>query len=180
MTATDNCGIATITYRITGATTRNGSGNNASGTFNLGLSTITWTVTDVNGNITTCATQVTIVSSGTCTNARMQEPEDSSPDTKSPVTKEVNNSKLDLIVKNPKLEVIAWPNPTENYFNLQVKAPGKETVEIRMFDMLGKIVQVERGAPDQTYRFGEQVVTGMYMIEVRQAGQTATIKVVKQ
>jgi len=179
MTRTDNCGIATTTYQITGTTTRSGTGTNASGTFNLGVSTINWTVTDVNGNTTNCSTQVTIVSSGNCSNTRIEPPAEN-PDPKSPAAKENNNSKLDLIVRNEKLEVIAWPNPTENYFNLQVKAPGKETVEIRMYDMLGKIVQVQRGAPDQTYRFAERVVSGMYMIEVRQAGQTATIKVVKQ
>jgi hypothetical protein len=179
MTRTDNCGIASTSYQITGVTTRNGTGTNASGTFNLGQSTITWTVTDVNGNTTTCSTLVTIVPAGNCSNTRVEVPTDN-PDPKSPVAREVKNSKLDLIVKNEKLEVIAWPNPTENYFNLQVRAPGKETVEIRMYDMLGKIIQVERGAPDQTYRFAERAVSGMYMIEVRQAGQTATIKVVKQ
>jgi hypothetical protein len=59
--ATDNCpGVLTITYQITGATIRSGTGNNASGVFNPGVSTITWTVTDVCGNITTCTTIVTI------------------------------------------------------------------------------------------------------------------------
>src|SRR6185503_10929732 len=61
LTSNDNCSIASITYQITGVTTRSGSGSNASGTFNLGLSTITWTVTDVNGNTSTCSTNVTIV-----------------------------------------------------------------------------------------------------------------------
>lgn len=56
--ATDNCGIKTITYKVTGKTTRNGSGNNASGSFNPGQSTITWTVTDKNGNVSTCTTKV--------------------------------------------------------------------------------------------------------------------------
>jgi len=50
LTATDNCSIATITYTITGATNRNGSGSDASGTFNPGESLIQWVVTDANGN----------------------------------------------------------------------------------------------------------------------------------
>jgi hypothetical protein len=90
------------------------------------------------------------------------------------------NGKLEIIAKATKLEVTAWPNPTEYYFNLRVKSPNKETVEIRMYDMTGKLVQQNRGAGDKTYRFGDQVVSGMYIIEVRQAGQVATIKVVKQ
>jgi hypothetical protein len=60
-TVTDNCNRdLTITYEITGATTRNGTGINASGTFNVGVSTITWTVTDACGNKATCSTTVTI------------------------------------------------------------------------------------------------------------------------
>ncbi len=176
MTRSDNCGIASTSYQVTGVTTRSGSGTNASGTFNLGISTITWTVTDVNGNVMTCATQVNIVPSGNCTTVRVQQPAEGP---KSPEVKEVKDSKLELL-KETKLDVIAYPNPTEYYFNLKVKSSSKETVDIRMFDMLGKLVQQDRGAPDQTYRFGDHVVSGMYIIEVRQAGQIATIKVVKQ
>jgi hypothetical protein len=61
LVATDNCSAApTITYDITGATIRNDTGTNASGTFNVGVSTITWTVTDACGNISTCTTTITI------------------------------------------------------------------------------------------------------------------------
>jgi hypothetical protein len=58
--ASDNIGIASVNYTITGATGRNGTGNDASGTFNIGTSTITWTATDVNGYSSTCTTSVTI------------------------------------------------------------------------------------------------------------------------
>ncbi len=59
--ASDNCsGALTITFQITGATIRNGTGDNASGVFNPGASTITWTVTDACGNVSTCTTPVTI------------------------------------------------------------------------------------------------------------------------
>ena len=62
LVASDNCGgTLTITYSITGATpTRSGTGVNASGIFSPGVSTITWTVTDACGNISTCSTTVTI------------------------------------------------------------------------------------------------------------------------
>jgi hypothetical protein len=63
LTASDNCSAnsaLTITYTITGATTRSGTGVDASGIFNVGVSTITWTVVDECGNSNTCSTQVTI------------------------------------------------------------------------------------------------------------------------
>ena len=62
-TASDNCSANSaliITYSITGATTRNGTGLDASGIFNIGVSTITWTVIDECGNSNTCTTKVTI------------------------------------------------------------------------------------------------------------------------
>jgi|GEM_PF-717834 len=58
--ATDNCGIVSISYSISGATIRSGLGSNASGTFNPGQSSITWIVSDAAGNATTCTTIVNI------------------------------------------------------------------------------------------------------------------------
>jgi hypothetical protein len=59
LVATDNCGKPlTITYDITGATDRDGTGD-ASGAFGVGTSTIVWTVS--NGcTATICSTLVTI------------------------------------------------------------------------------------------------------------------------
>jgi fibronectin type 3 domain-containing protein len=60
ISASDNCGVATVGYSISGATSRTGSGTNASGVFAAGISTITWTVTDVHGNVNTATTTVTV------------------------------------------------------------------------------------------------------------------------
>ena len=58
--ATDNCPMVSTTYTIAGATA--GSGNaNASGTnFMQGLSTVTYTATDMGGNISTCSFTITV------------------------------------------------------------------------------------------------------------------------
>ncbi|MDQ3279236.1 MAG: T9SS type A sorting domain-containing protein, partial [Bacteroidota bacterium] len=56
----DNCGIESIRYAITGATTRSGEGANAGGAFHPGTSTITWTVTDIHGNPSTQQTTVQV------------------------------------------------------------------------------------------------------------------------
>ncbi|UKJ08571.1 MBG domain-containing protein [Solitalea lacus] len=60
ITSTDNCGIKTLTYEITGATTRSGNGPDASGNFNVGQSTIVWNAFDKAGNVSTIQTVVTI------------------------------------------------------------------------------------------------------------------------
>ena len=61
LVASDNCsGALNTTFSITGSTSRSGSGNNASGLFNVGVSTITWTVIDACGNTSNCSVIVTI------------------------------------------------------------------------------------------------------------------------
>lgn len=59
VTATDNCGIDSMRYDLTGATTGTGSSLNGA-IFNLGTTTITWTVYDAAGNSATCSTTVTV------------------------------------------------------------------------------------------------------------------------
>ncbi len=175
MVQSDNCVIASTSFRITGATSRTGSGINASGIFNLGVSTITWTVKDVNGNISTCTTTVTVVAT--------TDPICSPPPFTG--TEKVTTPAITIIPKYPGkelpgLSISAWPNPTSSYFNLKVNSPVKETVQIRMYDMTGKMVQVKRGAAGDTYILGEGVVSGMYIVEVSQGDKKERVKLVKQ
>lgn len=163
----DNCVIVSTTYKITGATSRTGTGTNASGIFNQGVSTITWTVKDVNGNTSTCTTTVTVVAT---TNPICAAP---------PVTAPVAAAKT-AAAEVSRLSITAWPNPSSSYFNLKVNSQAKETLEIRMIDMAGKLIEVQRGAPGDTYQFGTSAIPGVYVIEVNQAGKTLRAKVIKQ
>ncbi len=63
----DNCGIYSVSYTITGATNRSGTGLDASGNFNVGSSVVTYTVMDVNGNTKTASYNVTIGAATTAT-----------------------------------------------------------------------------------------------------------------
>lgn len=60
LAATDNCGIQAVSFTVTGATNRSGEGFDASGLFNVGTSTITFTVMDVNGNLSTTSFDLTV------------------------------------------------------------------------------------------------------------------------
>jgi hypothetical protein len=63
-TYSDNCWpVATLvlTYEITGATTGSGTGSVTGLTFNVGVSTVTYTVTDPDGNSAQCSFTVTII-----------------------------------------------------------------------------------------------------------------------
>ena len=58
--AIDNCNAVSYSYVITGATNRRGETANASGGFNPGTSTITWTVKDESNNFTTFQRNVVV------------------------------------------------------------------------------------------------------------------------
>ncbi|MFN3299474.1 MAG: HYR domain-containing protein, partial [Sediminibacterium sp.] len=67
VSATDNCGVASVSFAITGVTQRTGTGFDAGTAFNVGTSTITYTVTDVNGNVSTKSLVVTVNKAPTAT-----------------------------------------------------------------------------------------------------------------
>lgn len=58
-TGTDNCSVASLTYNLTGVTS--GTGTTLNGvTFNVGVTTVTWTITDGAGLTAQCAYTVTV------------------------------------------------------------------------------------------------------------------------
>lgn len=59
--ATDNCGIRSIRYIMSGATCRTGSGNDASGKLNKGITYLKWIVTDSAGNSSSCTTVIAVM-----------------------------------------------------------------------------------------------------------------------
>ena len=178
----DNCNIARTDFKVTGATNRSGSGTNASGIFNLGVSTVAWTVKDVAGNVSNCSMLVTVLPAThpNCLQLTLVEPGDNPVNPVESAVSSKASSKFTTEVTVPGLSIVAWPNPAQNYFNLKVSSLSKETVEIRMFSMAGILVQSKRGTAGETYLLGDKVLPGMYTIEVRQAGKTVRAKVAKQ
>lgn len=57
----DNCTVSGITYSTTGATNLSGNNDISGSTFNIGLTTVTYTATDANGNTGTCSFDVDIM-----------------------------------------------------------------------------------------------------------------------
>lgn len=56
----DNCGVDAVDYTLSGATTGTGQNSVAGIVLEFGMTTITWKVTDVNGNTSTCALTVDV------------------------------------------------------------------------------------------------------------------------
>ena len=60
-TAIDNCTVSSVIASMTGVTTASGLTTLNGVSFNLGTTTVTWTATDNNGNVSTCSFNVTVV-----------------------------------------------------------------------------------------------------------------------
>lgn len=84
------------------------------------------------------------------------------------------------VIEATSLEATAYPNPTQNYFNLKVRSNKSDNVQIKVFDMAGKLLTVLNGSVGETYRFGERYTSGAYVVEVKQGEQRVTTRVIKQ
>jgi hypothetical protein len=72
------------------------------------------------------------------------------------------------------------PNPSAGAFNVLIKSSINEKVEIRVYDITGRQVQMMRSAPTGVVRFGDKLVQGTYIVEVRQGKDKVVLKAVKQ
>jgi hypothetical protein len=141
--------------------------NSSTGTINLAASTpgtYTVTYTFSNGNCSNTAT--TNVTINACSGRSSGQSQSVNP--KQPV------------LEAQTLQATAYPNPTQNYFNLKINSNSTDNVQIKVFDMAGKLLTVMNGSVGEIYRFGQQYTSGTYVVEVRQGDQRVTTKVVKQ
>jgi len=93
----------------------------------------------------------------------------SSPDS----TKAQDPNSPDLLI------VKAFPNPTKTEFSLFIESPSSEPVNVRVLDMSGKTIYHTKGSVNQTYRFGQMFLSGIYLVEITQGKNIKTIKIVK-
>ncbi|HUS03350.1 MAG TPA: HYR domain-containing protein, partial [Chitinophagaceae bacterium] len=180
--SSDNCGSVTaLTWIMTGATTGSSpaTGINYVGmqTFNVGITTITYTAKDAVGNSASCSFTVT-VSNPNCPNSPLMIVSEALMKSNGEYLKE--NQKDKLIPVLNALEIKLIPNPSNNWFNLSLISKHAENVLIIIRDITGRVLQSLNGPDSRMYRFGEKLVPGVYLVEVRQGINRTIAKVVKQ
>ena len=77
------------------------------------------------------------------------------------------------------MQIKTFPNPTSSYFTLQIRSDKNDAIDIRVRDMQGRTVYVNRGQ-QRTVHFGQNFATGLYIVEVSQGDRRETIKLTKQ
>jgi hypothetical protein len=160
----DNCGVTILSWVMSGATTGSSplTGINYVGSkmFNVGTTSITYTAKDAANNPITCTFNVTVTN---------------------------NKCSVAMLSKNTLAEpaaddfsVLAYPNPTEEYFNLAVKTRGVEMVTLIVFNEKGKLLYTAKGLPSTVFKFGNTFVNGAYVAELIQGKHHKAVKLVKQ
>ena len=78
-------------------------------------------------------------------------------------------------------EIVATvsPNPTETEFTLTLSGNSNKQVELRVIDMYGRVVFHTTGSANQSYKFGERFIGGVYIVEILQGNLVKNLKIVK-
>lgn len=88
-----------------------------------------------------------------------------------------------IVAENASLasfEVIAYPNPSNQYFTLEMKGGNNEKVQVIVYDVLGRMIKQIEDIHGQLIRFGDELPTGAYFAKISQGSNQKTVKLIKQ
>jgi hypothetical protein len=77
------------------------------------------------------------------------------------------------------MQVNVYPNPTANAFQMFVKTPTASKITMRVLDVQGRLIKTISFNSDETIAFGNDLKSGVYMVEVREGNVLKTVRVVK-
>jgi hypothetical protein len=83
---------------------------------------------------------------------------------------------------NLPFDVVASPNPFTSYCNLNVTTSSTEIVQVRIYDMIGKLIDKTEVTPSAVndLQLGTNYPTGVYNVIVSQGDNVKTIRVIKR
>ena len=75
-----------------------------------------------------------------------------------------------------------YPNPFASSFKLDVNTSSEERVEVKVYDMIGRLLQVQKFNVSElnTQEIGQQYPSGVYNILVSQGENVKTLRVIKR
>ena len=146
-------------YSLSGATVDGFDRNNTSLNnvkLNIGTTTITWKATDVNGNVSTCSTNITVTGNPGHYYGREDE-------------------------SAPSLQVKVAPNPTSNYFTVNFVSDKPANINIVVVDVMGRTVEEVRDIlPNSTLQIGGKYHPGVYIVQAVQGSDAVALKLIKE
>jgi len=82
----------------------------------------------------------------------------------------------------PEFKVVAYPNPFDSSYKLNMTTVSEEVVSVKVYDMLGKQVEDKNISVSdlEVYELGNSLPSGVYNVIVSQGTETKTIRVIKK
>lgn len=81
---------------------------------------------------------------------------------------------------NPRFKVSIWPNPTTNFWQLQLsKIHGPYTVYLTVYSAAGQLIYSTKGNVYTTYSFGQTFAPGTYYVKIKIGTGTKTYSLLK-
>ncbi|MGB5417308.1 HYR domain-containing protein, partial [Algibacter sp.] len=78
------------------------------------------------------------------------------------------------------LELVSWPNPSDDYFNIKLKSKNTvDKINIHVFDLNGRLISFKTGVPNRDYKIGASLQAGLYFINVIQGNTSKQVKLIK-
>ena len=78
------------------------------------------------------------------------------------------------------LRVTVWPNPGDQYFNLEVASSSDERISLYVMDVNGRQISVTDVTDKNLFRFGDDLKPGIFFATVRQGNYLKTIRIIKK
>ena len=86
----------------------------------------------------------------------------------------------ETIVYNSGLDVTAYPNPSSSTFKLNIQSPKSDPISVRVMDVTGRQIAVYNNVANrQIFEFGNNLKSGMYLVQVIQGSTIKSFKLNK-
>jgi hypothetical protein len=95
----------------------------------------------------------------------------------------VSGSKMDAKTGEimSEFDVLLYPNPFNDQFHIKVQTESTSQVNLRVLDLTGKVIKESLGVqPGDEMLMGNDLASGVYLIQITQDDVVKVIKMVKQ
>jgi hypothetical protein len=93
---------------------------------------------------------------------------------------EIAPENVDKTGTPPDLTATVWPNPTKSSFSMQVVSGSEGPIEFTLRDVTGRLISKENIMNLQTVNFGDKLLPGVYLVQIKQGNNSRILRIMKQ